>query len=87
MSGKALKMTLPPEPADVWFLTGSQALYGPQTLVQVADQSRQVAEALDASGIGARVIWKPVLTTADEILTVLRAANSSVSTDRMSVGR
>jgi L-arabinose isomerase len=73
-------MTLPPEPADVWFLTGSQALYGPETLVQVADQSRQVAEALDASGIGARVIWKPVLTTADEILTVLRAANSSVST-------
>jgi L-arabinose isomerase len=73
-------MTLPPEPADVWFLTGSQVLYGPETLNQVAEQSRLIAEHLDASGIGARVIWKPVLTTADEILGILRAANSSGST-------
>jgi len=73
-------MTLPTEPADVWFLTGSQAMYGPQTLAQVADQSQRLAEQLDASGIVARVVWKPVLTTAEEILAVLRAANASNTT-------
>src|SRR5689334_12515792 len=66
---------------DIWFLTGSQGLYGPATLQQVADQSRELAERLDASpDIAARVIWKPVLTTADDILTVCREAGASAST-------
>ena len=33
--------------AEVWFLTGSQSLYGPETLEQVADQSRRIAVQLD----------------------------------------
>ncbi|MBT8228475.1 MAG: L-arabinose isomerase, partial [Dactylosporangium sp.] len=56
---------------QVWFLTGSQHLYGPETLEQVADQSRQIQRILDASGgIVVEIIWKPVLTDASAIRTV-----------------
>ena len=34
---------------EVWFLTGSQGLYGEETLRQVAEQSRVIAETLDGS--------------------------------------
>jgi L-arabinose isomerase len=64
--------------SEIWFLTGSQGLYGPQTLDQVAEQSRALAERLDASEeIAVRVVWKPVLTSSDAILDLLRTANSS----------
>ena len=33
-------------PPEVWFLTGSQGLYGDETLRQVADQSQRIARAL-----------------------------------------
>ena len=62
---------------QVWFLTGSQGLYGPETLDQVADQSRGVADALD--GVGGdfvEVLWKPVLTSADAIRRLILEANS-----------
>ncbi|MEH1100882.1 L-arabinose isomerase [Micromonospora sp. CPCC 205561] len=60
---------------EVWFLTGSQGLYGEDTLRQVADQSRQIAAQLDASpGIPVRVVWKPVLTSSADILTACRDA-------------
>lgn len=50
---------------QIWFLTGSQHLYGEETLRQVADQSRRVSDALAAhDGIVARVVAKPVLTDA-----------------------
>ncbi|RKS75628.1 L-arabinose isomerase [Motilibacter peucedani] len=53
---------------EVWFLTGSQSLYGDDTLRQVAEQSQDVARLLDESGqIPVRIVWKPVLTTADAI--------------------
>jgi L-arabinose isomerase len=68
-------MTNPSPAAEVWFLTGSQGLYGPETLRQVADQSRQIAEQLDADpAIPARVVWKPVLTSSADILAVCRDA-------------
>ena len=37
-------------PAEVWFITGSQHLYGPAALKQVAVNSQQVVDALNASG-------------------------------------
>ena len=43
--------------AEVWFLTGSQGLYGPETLQQVAEQSRQIARALDARPASPGVAW------------------------------
>ena len=66
------------ETKEIWFLTGSQGLYGEDTLRQVADQSRKVAEALDgAAEIGARVVWQPVLTDADAIRRICLAANAA----------
>jgi L-arabinose isomerase len=62
---------------QVWFLTGSQGLYGPDTLAQVADQSKEIQRALEASGeLGAEVVWKPVLTDAAAIRQVMLEANA-----------
>jgi L-arabinose isomerase len=53
---------------ELWFLTGSQALYGEDTLTQVAEQSQAVAAMLQQSPeIGVSIAWKPVLTTAQAI--------------------
>jgi L-arabinose isomerase len=63
---------------EIWFLTGSQGLYGEDTLRQVAEQSQQVATALDAAEeIGARVVWQPVLTDAEAIRRICLAANAA----------
>jgi L-arabinose isomerase len=63
---------------EVWFLTGSQELYGEETLRQVAVQSREIAVALDkAPGMPVRVVWKPVLTDPDSIRRVIQEASSS----------
>ncbi|WP_030192652.1 L-arabinose isomerase [Streptomyces sp. NRRL S-87] len=62
---------------EIWFLTGSQGLYGEETLKQVADQSQQIAALLaDTPAIPARVVWKPVLTGADAIRRVCLEANA-----------
>jgi L-arabinose isomerase len=61
---------------EVWFLTGSQGLYGEETLRQVADQSRAIAEALAAALDGpVELVWKPVLTEAAAIRRVCLDAN------------
>jgi L-arabinose isomerase len=63
---------------ELWFFTGSQSLYGDDTLQQVAAQSRQIADALDAAdAIPLRVVWKPVLTTADAIRRACIEASSN----------
>ena len=50
------------ERPEVWFLTGSQGMYGAETLAQVAQQSRVIAARLaDQPDSPARVVWKPVL--------------------------
>ena len=62
---------------EVWFVTGSQSLYGEETLQQVADQSRRIAEGLAAaSDIPVTVTWKPVLKDADSIRRLALDANS-----------
>ncbi len=61
---------------EVWFLTGSQGLYGEDTLAQVASQSQEVSRVLSASGgLPVDVRWKPVLTDAAGIRAALTAAN------------
>ena len=63
---------------ECWFLTGSQGLYGEQTLRQVAEQSRPIAQALDlATEVPLRVVAKPVLTNAEAIRRVCLDANAS----------
>jgi L-arabinose isomerase len=61
----------------IWFLTGSQGLYGPDILGQVEAQSREVAATLDAhDDIPARIVWQPVLTESAGIRAIMLAANS-----------
>jgi len=68
------------EHREIWFLTGSQGLYGEDTLRQVAVQSRQIAAALDSSAdLPFRVVWKPVLTDAQAIRRVCLKANADDS--------
>jgi L-arabinose isomerase len=62
---------------QLWFITGSQHLYGPETLRQVAADSQQIAAALNAdASIPADVLWKPTATTADEVYALCRDANA-----------
>ena len=63
---------------EVWFVTGSQHLYGPKTLERVAEHSREIASALDASAhIPVKVVFKPVLTTPEAIRDLCLEANST----------
>jgi L-arabinose isomerase len=62
---------------EYWFLTGSQDLYGDETLRQVAEDSKKVVEALNAdSRMPCAIVWKPTLLTADGIRQTLEAANA-----------
>ena len=70
-------MTKPYADREVWFLTGSQTLYGEETLRQVAEQSQEVARALDASpDVPVRVVWKPVLKDPESIRRAMIDASS-----------
>ncbi|GAA4920911.1 L-arabinose isomerase [Mucilaginibacter defluvii] len=61
---------------EVWFLTGSQHLYGEETLNQVAEHSKQLAAALDSAGqIPVRVVYKPTVKTTEEIYATIQEAN------------
>jgi L-arabinose isomerase len=65
------------EQACVWFLTGSQHLYGPQVLEQVDEHSRQIVRALDASAaIPVSVVHRQALTDPDSIRRVLSEAGA-----------
>ena len=62
--------------SSCWFLTGSQGLYGPETLEQVERQSRSIADELNATGLPVEVIWKPVLTSSEAVHQLILAANA-----------
>jgi len=63
---------------EVWFLTGSQGLYGPETLDQVAAQSQEIVAHLEGSPeLPVRVVWKPVLLDAASIHRQMLDANSA----------
>lgn len=61
--------------SNVWFITGSQHLYGDDALKSVAADSKIIAEYLNGR-VGADVICTPVVTTAPEITDVMRKANA-----------
>jgi L-arabinose isomerase len=68
----------PLEPYEVWFVTGSQDLYGTAALAQVAANAEQVAAALnDASAIPVRIVFRPVLASPDTIAATCLEANAS----------
>jgi L-arabinose isomerase len=63
---------------EVWFVTGSQHMYGPKTLEQVAKDSRTIANALNSSlHIPVTVVYKPTLTTPESINELCLEANSA----------
>lgn len=63
---------------EVWFVTGSQHLYGEETLKQVAEDSRSIVQALDQSAqIPVRVVFIPVLTTPDAVTQLCTDANAA----------
>jgi L-arabinose isomerase len=63
--------------SEIWFVTGSQHLYGPGPLQQVAKNSREIAAALGASPrIPYKIVFKKLLTTPDEITALCIEANS-----------
>lgn len=62
---------------QIWFLTGSQGLYGDDVLGQVRDQSAQISSVLAAAEqIPAQIVAKPVLTDATAIRRVMLEANA-----------
>jgi L-arabinose isomerase len=63
---------------EVWFITGSQHLYGEETLKTVARHSQEMTQWLTASGrLPVKVIFKPVVTTPDAITSLCREANNA----------
>ena len=63
---------------EVWFVTGSQHLYGPETLQQVGEHSQKIADAFNGSSIiPVQVKFKPVVKTPEEILNLCSAANTA----------
>ncbi len=73
-------MTQHPHELEIWFLTGSQHLYGPEVIDQVAEHAAQIAAALDASPhLPVKVVTKPVLTESDSIRRALLDATATDS--------
>ncbi|MEK7474149.1 MAG: L-arabinose isomerase [Candidatus Coatesbacteria bacterium] len=63
---------------ELWFVTGSQSLYGEAALRQVGANARTVADGLAAAReIPVRVVGKPVVTTPEAITAVCREANAA----------
>ncbi|MBB2922405.1 L-arabinose isomerase [Cellulomonas cellasea] len=74
-------MTKPYADREVWFLTGSQDLYGEETLRQVAEQSQAIARELDdSSDVPVSIVWKPVLKDS---ASIRRAALDANADDRV----
>ncbi len=68
---------------EVWFITGSQDLYGEETLRQVAEHSTEIAQFLDhTENIPVKVVFKPVVKSTEEIFSICQAANN----DRNCIG-
>ena len=66
------------ESPDIWFLTGSQHLYGPETLGQVAEHSQQIVAELNATQrLPLKLVFQPVLTRPEEIRALCIRANST----------
>src|SRR5246127_1922394 len=63
---------------EIWFITGSQHLYGRETLDQVAANSQKIVQELNASGaLPYDVLFKPILTRPEEIRALCIEANSA----------
>lgn len=65
---------------EIWFVTGSQHLYGPRVLDQVAANSQEIASGLTGSDkLSAKIVAQPTVKTPDEILDVCLRANNDAN--------
>ena len=65
---------------EVWFLTGSQNLYGEETLKQVAKHSSIIAKHFnDEHSIPVKVVFKPILKSTEEIYNIIQDVNFSAN--------
>src|SRR5262245_65733853 len=65
---------------EVWFVTGSQHLYGDEVLKQVAADSQKIVDGLSQrAGLPLRLVFKPVMTGPDPIRTICQEANSAAN--------
>ncbi len=65
---------------EIWFLTGSQHLYGPETLRKVDRDSQTIVDGLSKSShIPVKIVFTPVLTTPEAIAKICLEANNSAS--------
>ena len=65
---------------QIWFLTGSQHLYGPEAIEQVGEHSREIAAFLNTvAEIAPEIVYKPVLTTAEEIYRACSEVNADAN--------
>ncbi len=63
---------------EVWFITGSQHLYGKETLLQVDEHSKIIAEYFhNHTQIPVKIVFKPVVKSSEEILAVCKQANAT----------
>ncbi|PKD19696.1 L-arabinose isomerase [Salegentibacter salinarum] len=66
------------EAKEIWFVTGSQHLYGDETLNQVAADSKAIVNGLnDSKHLPLKIVWKDTVKTADEITDICQEANSN----------
>ncbi|HEY5715906.1 MAG TPA: L-arabinose isomerase [Psychromonas sp.] len=65
---------------NVWFITGSQHLYGPKVLKQVAENSTEIVTGLNNNNlINTNILCKGTVTTPEEILAICKEANNDDS--------
>ena len=63
---------------EVWYVTGSQHLYGEQALRQVAANSQRIVNELNACGtLPYPVVFKPIVTRPEEVRALCLEANSA----------
>ncbi len=68
------------QPLELWYLTGSQNLYGPATLKQVDVDSKKIVDELNKTkAIAATIVFKPVLKSPEEITAIIREANNATN--------
>jgi L-arabinose isomerase len=66
------------EKVEFWFITGSQHLYGEEALKQVAANSQKLVGGLnESSRLPAQVVFKPILTTPDQVRQLCLEANNA----------
>lgn len=65
------------DPVEIWYVTGSQHLYGEAVLRQVADHSQRIVQSFNGSGLPLPIVFKPIVTDPDKIRALCLEANSS----------